>query len=107
MIAFTIVALSCLIWVYLIGARGKFWRITPAPAPSLESASAPRIAVIVPARNEADFIAHTIQSLLAQNYPGELHIFVVDDQSSDQTAAVVRSAAAEHGQPVTIIETRS
>ena len=103
MIAFTIVALSCLIWVYLIGARGKFWRITPAPAPTLESASAPRIAVIVPARNEADFIAHTIQSLLAQNYPGELHIFVVDDQSSDQTAAVVRSAAAEHGQPVTII----
>jgi hopene-associated glycosyltransferase HpnB len=98
-----IAALCCLIWLYLIGARGKFWRIAPAAAPTLGFASAPRVAVIVPARNEADLIGQTIQSLLAQDYPGPLHIFVVDDQSSDQTAAVVRDAAAEHGERLTII----
>jgi len=103
MITLAIAALCCLIWLYLIGARGKFWRIAPAAAPTLGFASAPRVAVIVPARNEADLIGQTIQSLLAQDYPGPLHIFVVDDQSSDQTAAVVRDAAAEHGERLTII----
>jgi hopene-associated glycosyltransferase HpnB len=103
MITLAIAALCCLIWLYLIGARGKFWRIAPAAAPTLGFASAPRVAVIVPARNEADLIGQTIQSLLAQDYPGPLHIFVVDDQSSDQTAAVVRDAAAEHGGRLTII----
>jgi cellulose synthase/poly-beta-1,6-N-acetylglucosamine synthase-like glycosyltransferase len=103
MITLAIAALCCLIWLYLIGARGKFWRIAPAAAPTLGFASAPRVAVIVPARNEADLIGQTIQSLLAQDYPGPLHIFVVDDQSSDQTAAVVRDAAAEHGERLTIM----
>ena len=103
MITLAIAALCCLIWLYLIGARGKFWRIAPAAAPTLGFASAPRVAVIVPARNEADLIGQTIQSLLAQDYPGPLHIFVVDDQSSDETAAVVRDAAAEHGERLTII----
>jgi hopene-associated glycosyltransferase HpnB len=103
MITLAIAALCCLTWLYLIGARGKFWRIAPAPAPTLGFASAPRVAVIVPARNEADLIGQTIQSLLAQDYPGPLHIFVVDDQSSDETAAVVRDAAAEHGERLTII----
>ena len=103
MITFAIAALSCVIWLYLIGARGQFWRIVPAAAPALASASAPRIAVVVPARNEADVIAHSIQSLLAQDYPGPLHIVVVDDQSSDQTAAVVHNAVAERRQRVTII----
>ena len=103
MITLAIAALCCLIWLYLIGARGKFWRIAPAAAPTLGFASAPRVAVIVPARNEADLIGQTIQSLLAQDYPGPLHIFVVDDQSSDQTAAVARDAAAKHGERLTII----
>jgi len=103
MITLAIAALCCLIWLYLIGARGKFWRIAPAAAPTLRFASAARVAVIVPARNEADLIGQTTQSLLAQDYPGPLHIFVVDDQSSDQTAAVARDAAAKHGERLTII----
>src|SRR5581483_10713594 len=45
----------------------------------------------------------TIQSLLAQDYPGPLHIVVVDDQSSDETAAVVRAVSAERDHRVTII----
>ena len=103
MITFAIAALSCVIWLYLIGARGQFWRIVPAAAPALASGSAPRIAVVVPARNEADVIAHSIQSLLAQDYAGPLHIVVVDDQSSDETAAVVHDVAAEQGKRVTMI----
>jgi hopene-associated glycosyltransferase HpnB len=102
MIAASIAAFSCLIWIYLIVARGRFWRVALPAIPELKSA--PAVAVIVPARNEADVIAESIRSLLEQNYPGPLRIFVVDDDSSDDTSRFVHSIASVHPQRVTIIE---
>jgi hopene-associated glycosyltransferase HpnB len=40
-------------------------------------------------------VGRSIQSLLEQDYVGRLHIFVVDDHSSDETASVARRAAAQ------------
>jgi len=51
----------------------------------------PSVVAVVPARNEADVIATSIGSLLAQDYPGEFRIVLVDDQSTDGTAATVRA----------------
>lgn len=61
-------------------------------------AAAPcRIAVIVPARNEAGNIAACIGSLLAQRHLQDPpDILVVDDNSTDATAAIVSSLAASH-----------
>jgi hopene-associated glycosyltransferase HpnB len=105
MIPFTVAALSCVIWIYLIAARGHFWHVRRFPMlrdlPRVGREA--RVAVIVPARNEADLIAQPIQSLLAQDYPGPLHIYVVDDQSSDNTADVIRKAAAQHAQRLNLI----
>jgi chlorobactene glucosyltransferase len=55
----------------------------------------PKVAVIVPARNEASNIEPCLTSLAAQAYPsGCLHILAVDDESDDGTpeliAALVR-----------------
>src|SRR5271170_569027 len=50
------------------------------------------ISAIVPARNEELSIAACIDSLLAQ--PDVLEIIVVDDQSSDHTAEIVRQRMA-------------
>ena len=61
MIASSIAALSLIIWLFLIAARGRIWRVTLPNVPTAASAPTPRIAVIVPARNEADFITQTIQ----------------------------------------------
>src|SRR6185437_2130722 len=47
----------------------------------------PSIVAIIPARDEADTIAHCVGSLLAQDYPGPFSVVVVDDQSADGTAA--------------------
>lgn len=50
------------------------------------------VSVVVPARNEAQNISNLLQSLLQQDYPHELYeIIVVDDDSSDNTAAVVEA----------------
>jgi hopene-associated glycosyltransferase HpnB len=92
-----IASCSAAIWAYLFFGRGAFWRprkfdgdASNIPLP----AKLPRIQVIIPARNEAPAIGVTISALLQQEYPGELHIAVVDDHSSDSTAEVARAAAA-------------
>ncbi|HKU24308.1 MAG TPA: glycosyltransferase [Candidatus Sulfotelmatobacter sp.] len=92
MIASLIAAFSCLIWIYLIAARGRFWRVALPVIPTLKSA--PAVSVIIPARNEAEVIAGAVRSLLRQDYPGPLQIFVVDDHSSDPTAEIVRGIAS-------------
>src|SRR5271168_1665703 len=55
-----------------------------------------RISAIVPARNEELSIAACIDSLLAQ--PDVLEIIVVDDQSTDRTAQIVRERMRAHPQ---------
>ncbi len=53
-------------------------------------ASQPGVAVIVPAYNEAVGIERTVRSLTASDYPA-LEVIVVDDGSTDSTAAIVAS----------------
>lgn len=50
----------------------------------------PDVSVVIPAYNEAAGIAATIRSMAASDYRGKLEIIVVDDGSSDETAAIAR-----------------
>jgi hopene-associated glycosyltransferase HpnB len=79
------------IWIYLLIARGGFWRMRVEPAP--RAISHPRIVAVIPARDEAEVIDAAVSSLAKQHYPGPLHIIVVDDHSTDGTAGRARSAA--------------
>jgi hopene-associated glycosyltransferase HpnB len=99
--------LTLLIWTYLVFARGGFWRIHPAKAPlqhaaELDQSSAPenpvRIAVIIPARNESDVVGQAIRSMLRQTGQNAIHIFLVDDGSTDGTAQAARAAAIAEAQ---------
>jgi hopene-associated glycosyltransferase HpnB len=90
-------AIPLAIWIYLFLARGRFWQlheddIVPKPLDKW-----PRVVAVVPARNEAETIARTVSSLAKQDYPGELHIVVVDDHSEDGTAALARNVAEVFG----------
>jgi hopene-associated glycosyltransferase HpnB len=89
-------ALSLLIWLILTLFRGSFWYLSPfdaGAAPIQPLASWPRVVAIIPARNEAQTIARAIESLLAQDYPGEFQIFLIDDHSDDSTSAIAKQAA--------------
>lgn len=55
------------------------------------------ISVIVPAYNLKDYISRTLDSILAQTYK-QLEVIVVDDGSTDGTAAVLDEYAAVHPQ---------
>ncbi|HEX6907901.1 MAG TPA: hypothetical protein VF154_14900, partial [Terriglobales bacterium] len=66
-------AVPALIWGYLLLGRGRFWRIgNLIVRPAGVSAAARRVAVIIPARNEAAGIARSIASLL-ESADGSLH----------------------------------
>ena len=55
----------------------------------------PFVTVVVPIRNEVDFIAECIQSILNNNYPQEkLEVIVVDGLSNDGTREVVQRLIA-------------
>src|ERR1700741_3580595 len=89
-----VVGISVVIWIYLILVRGNFWRgsVRDGGSPP-EPARWPTVAVVIPARDEAQVIAASVTSLLRQNYYGRMTIIVVDDDSSDGTAAAARVAA--------------
>jgi chlorobactene glucosyltransferase len=66
-----------------------------APAASPPPAQAPRVAVIVPARDEEANLGPCLQALAAQDYAAErLSILVIDDHSGDATAAIAEAFAA-------------
>ena len=86
--------LALAVWLYLVLAHGGFWlareRDDRGAAP-LEPAAWPAVTAVVPARNEADVVARSVGSLVAQDYPGELRVILVDDNSDDGTAAASRA----------------
>ncbi len=51
----------------------------------------PSISIIVPAHNEAGRIGSVIANLKKMKYPKRIEIIVVDDGSSDETAAIAKS----------------
>lgn len=94
-ILYVCVALSLLAWLYLLLLHGRFWQVSRlrAAKPRAQALSG-AIAVVIPARNEADHIGRALRSLLAQSCADALHIYVVDDNSTDGTADAARAAAA-------------
>jgi GT2 family glycosyltransferase len=67
-------------------------------------ASLPHVCVLVAAYEAERFVGQAVRSALAQEYPSDLvHVVVVDDGSTDGTAAVVAAIAAEDPGRVTLI----
>jgi chlorobactene glucosyltransferase len=58
--------------------------------------NAPLVSVIVPARNEARNIERCVRSILSTSYHA-MELIVVDDHSTDDTAAIARRAAGGDG----------
>ncbi|MGF1430459.1 glycosyltransferase [Kitasatospora sp. LaBMicrA B282] len=97
--------LSLLCWLWLTCGQGRFWR-TDLRLPPLrpDPERWPEVAVVVPARDEAEVLPLSLPGLLGQKYPGRARVILVDDHSSDGTAEVARALAAAlpDGLPLTV-----
>jgi hopene-associated glycosyltransferase HpnB len=97
MVASLVAAVALVIWIYLVAGRGGFWRAGERDGGGPSSPVWPDVIAVIPARDEADGVGHTVESLLRQDYPGSLSLILVDDESADGTADVARLAAAAIG----------
>ncbi|MGH3278636.1 MAG: glycosyltransferase [Trebonia sp.] len=108
--------ISAAAWVYLVAAHGGFWLTSqrlPRSAGRHPAAPGawPPVAAVVPARNEAESLPVTLPALLAQDYPGDFRVFLVDDNSDDGTGAIAaelgEKAAHAGGAPLTVVKGRA
>ncbi|MZD56084.1 glycosyltransferase [Streptomyces sp. SID5606] len=90
-------ALSLAAWLWLLLARGFFWRTDVTLPARREPAAWPSVCVVVPARDEAAVLPASLPSLLAQDYPGRAEVILVDDGSTDGTGELAGELARRHG----------
>lgn len=100
---FFLAALSLGGWVYLALLRGGFWRgdqvlVNSRPPP----ATWPEVAIVIPARNEANVVERAVSSHLAASYQGRLFVIVVDDHSEDGTGDVIRRISTTGARGISI-----
>ena len=105
MLAATLAALTAVIWLILLLGRGFFWlSAVRDDEPQAPPGRWPSVVAVIPARNEAAVIGDSVGSLLRQDYPGPLSVIVVDDDSSDGTAAVAHGSAQGSARALTVLK---
>ncbi|MFI2781152.1 glycosyltransferase [Streptomyces sp. ALB3] len=95
---------SLIVWVWLLLGQGFFWRTDQRLPVRRDPARWPSVAVVVPARDEAEVLPVSLPSLLAQDYPGDAEVYLVDDCSGDGTGELARALAERcGGLPLTVV----
>lgn len=86
---FAVAALVQLVWGY-----ARLPKLVDVPP--VDAARAPRVSIIVAARDEERHMESAVRSLLRLDYP-DYELVVVNDRSTDRTGEILRAvAAAEH-----------
>src|SRR6266568_4297976 len=63
-----------------------------------------RISVISPMRNEADHIEGLIVDIAAQDFEGDVEVFIADGRSTDDSVARAKDAARKYAVRLTILD---
>lgn len=93
----------CGAWVFLIKSMVDSFRLTPY-LDKFEniSESNPKVSIILPARNEEEFIGKCLDSLIDQDYKN-YEIIVIDDSSDDNTQKIIFQYAEKHSKVIPVI----
>jgi chlorobactene glucosyltransferase len=83
--------LGCLVLI----AITNLWILRKRLRSYSASQDGPRVSILLPARNEQKNIVACVESLLAQEY-SNFEVIVLDDQSDDKTASVLRERFGGH-----------
>ena len=86
-----VLALPWVIVPIITIVRARHSRTLDAELATVRS-DAPRVSIVIPARNEARNIERCVRSALAAEYP-RLEVVAVDDHSTDATGAILHDIA--------------
>jgi cellulose synthase/poly-beta-1,6-N-acetylglucosamine synthase-like glycosyltransferase len=83
------------LYLLVVGYLIKGW--SALKRPSIKNASlTTKVTILIAARDEEERIRYTIEDIIAQDYPKRLtEVIIVDDHSTDSTADIIRSYAAD------------
>lgn len=85
------------LYALLLGMYVAGWLSLPQWKPPANYEPATTISLLIPARNEENKIAASLQSVVSQRYPASLlEVVVIDDHSTDQTAQIVQTWAQQY-----------
>ena len=88
-----ILIVICATWVFLIKSMMDSFKLTPyLDKFENRSKSTPKVSIILPARNEENFIGNCLDSLIKQDYQN-YEIIVIDDSSDDSTWKIISEYA--------------
>ncbi|AFS82428.1 glycosyltransferase [Candidatus Nitrosopumilus sediminis] len=86
----------CGTWIFLIKSMTDSFRLTPyLDKFKNTSKTNPKVSIILPARNEEEFIGKCLDSLIKQDYEN-YEIIVIDDSSEDSTGEIISEYAKKN-----------
>lgn len=86
----------CVAWIFLLKSMLDSFRFTPyLDKFENTSKSNPKVSIILPARNEEEFIGKCLDSLVKQDYEN-YEIIVIDDSSEDKTGEIISEYAKKY-----------
>ncbi|MFQ5496871.1 MAG: glycosyltransferase [Nitrosopumilus sp.] len=93
----------CGTWIFLIKSMSDSFRLTPyLDKFENTSKSNPKVSIILPARNEEEFIGKCLDSLINQDYEN-YEIIVIDDSSDDDTQKIILEYAEKNPKIIPVI----
>jgi len=92
----------CGAWIFLIKSMTDSFRLTPyLDKFENTSKSFPKVSIILPARNEEEFIGKCLDSLIQQDYEN-YEIIVIDDSSNDTTGEIISEYAKKYSKIIPV-----
>ena len=89
-------------WIFLIKSMIDSVRLTPyLDKFERKEHSNPKVSIILPARNEEEFIGKCLDSLIEQDYTN-YEIIVVDDSSDDATGKIISEYAKKNSKIISV-----
>ena len=87
-------------WVFLIKTMVDSFRLTPyLDRFKNTSKTFPKVSIILPARNEEEFLGKCLDSLVDQDYK-DYEIIVIDDSSEDSTGKIISEYAKKNSKVI-------
>lgn len=80
-----------LLFYSALTVAGVFYRLRRKQTVELEHY--PSVAVLIPAHNEGVVMANTLKAMARLHYPGQLDIYLLNDNSTDETGAIAAEFA--------------